>query len=376
MLPDTLRFTTDHERLRTVIRNWIAEHDPGHRHHEYGQLMTALTSWQADLHTAGFIGLSWPPEYGGGGLDLFAEAVLAEELAAASMPQLINRLALYTWGPTILDHGTEEQKRRLLPGMLDASEIWCQGFSEPDAGSDLAAVRTTAVLDGDDLVVNGQKVWTSRAELSTWNAMLVRSDPSAERHSGLSILMVDMRSEGITIRPLPQMLNEPHFSEVFFDDVRVPVDNVLGDLHDGWWVAMAAMGYERGLFVLERRIGLQRRLGELVVELAAGGMAQDHAAAVGRLSSDLDLLGAQVYRTLAEQVGGTLASGSTSVDKLWLAGVYQDLFAAAYDALGASAGFRDDGWTHDLLESRSVSIYSGTSEIQRNVIQRQLLGLR
>ena len=242
-------------------------------------------------------------------MGLAAEAVLCQELAATSMPQLINRLALYTWGPTILSRGTPAQKARFLPGMLDASEIWCQGFSEPDAGSDLAAVRTRAQVSGDVLVVDGQKVWTSRAELSKWNALLVRTDPEGVRHSGLSVLIVDMGSPGVTVRPLLQMLGEPHFSEVFFDSVEVPLENVLGGLGNGWDVSMEAMAYERGLFVLERTTGLRRRLADLVDRLDALGKIEGAVASLGVLESKLDLLDAQVLRTLGHQENGTLGSG-------------------------------------------------------------------
>ena len=376
MLVPTLTFDEADEALRREVREWIQANDPGAAPASYAGRMERLIEWQRALGEAGYVGASWDAEYGGRGLDLTAEAVIAEELAQSSMPQLVNRLAVYTWGPTLLDFGTEQQKRTYLPGMLDASEIWCQGFSEPGAGSDLAAVKTIALRDGDELVVNGQKLWTSRAELSKYNALLVRSDPSAERHSGLSILIVDMHSPGITIRPLPQMLDEPHFSEVFFDDVRVPTANVIGDLNEGWRIAMHAMGYERGLFVLERMIRLRRRLGDLVEELRVVGAAESAAGPIGRLHAHLEVLRAQVYRTLAAQRDDSLEPGSTSIDKLFMSELYQELFATAFDQLGEAPAITDDGWARDLLESRSVTIYSGTSEIQKNIIARQLLGLR
>lgn len=376
-IPPTLTSDESDEELRHTLRSWIRNNDPGPPPREYGAKMAALTEWQAQLHAAGFIGMSWPRQFGGGGRPLSAEAVLAEELARSSRPQLINRLALYTWGPTIFDWGTEDQKARFLPGMLDASELWCQGFSEPEAGSDLASVRTTAIADGNELVLNGQKVWTSRAELSKWNGMLVRTDPGSDRHSGLSVVIVDMESPGITVRPFPQILDEPHFSEVFYDDVRVPVANVLGGIDNGWKVAMAAMAYERGLFVLERQIGLRQRFDELTGRLVADGRAEGELERLGVLFADLDLLRAQVYRTLAGQITGDLPVGSSSVDKLHLAHVYQRLYSTAFDLLGEEAAATGEGdWMHDLLESRSVSIYSGTSEIQRNIIAAQMLGLR
>jgi alkylation response protein AidB-like acyl-CoA dehydrogenase len=256
-----------------------------------------------------------------------------------------------------------------------ADLVWCQGFSEPSAGSDLAAVRTAAFPDGDALVLTGQKVWISRAELSKWSALLVRTDQGAVGHDGLSVLIVYMDSPGITVRPLLQVLHEPRFSEVFFDEVRVPIANVLGDINGGWGVAMAAMRYERGLVVLERQVRLRRRLEDLTDELRAAGRMAEAADRIGRVAAKLDVLQAQAYRTLGAQVAGDLAPGATSVDKLFLAEVYQELFSVAYDLLGPDMVSTQE-WADDLLESRSVSIYSGTSEIQRNIISRQLLGLR
>lgn len=364
-------------RLREELGAWITANDPGPPPSEYGERIEALKRWQAALCEAGFMGLSWPVQYGGRGMSPAAEAVLAEELAGSGAAEIINRLALYTWGPTLMAVGEPEQMRRFLPGMLDASELWCQGFSEPDAGSDLAGVRTKAVVDGEELVITGQKVWTSRAELSAYNALLVRTDGAPGQHRGLTLVIAPMKSEGITIRPLPQMLGEPHFSEVFFDEVRVPVANVLGGLNQGWRVSMKAMGYERGIFVLERSIRLRRRL----EELAGRAVEEDKVdratlAGIGRVHASLEMLTAQAYRTLAQQQAGTLVPGSTSVDKLYLAEVYQDLFSTAVEILGPEVTLSEDGWTHDLLESRSVSIYSGTSEIQKNVIAGRLLGLR
>jgi alkylation response protein AidB-like acyl-CoA dehydrogenase len=376
MTVSTLRFGPAEQALGEQTRAWLAANDPGPPPGDYAEHMQALIRWQGMLYEAGFVGLSWPVEYGGRGLGLAAEAVLTEELGRSSMPELINRLAVYTWGPTLLRFGTAEQRARLLRPMLDGSEIWCQGFSEPDAGSDLAGVRTMARREDDVFVVSGQKVWTSRAELSRWNALLVRTNPAVPPHRGLSLLIVDMTAPGITVRPLRQMLDEPHFSEVFFDDVRVPAANVLGKPDHGWQVAMAAMGFERGLFVLERSTRLLRRFGDLVRTLRESGVQDDDVAArLGVLRAHLDVLQARVYSTLAAQVDGTLRPGATSVDKLLLTVADQELFATAFDLLGDDAAFADHNWSHDLMVSRSVSIYSGTSEIQKNVIAKQLLGL-
>jgi alkylation response protein AidB-like acyl-CoA dehydrogenase len=373
----TLVFGAAEDELRARLRQWLRGNDPGPMPSDYDQQVAALRRWQAALHGAGWIGLSWPAAYGGRGLPITAEAVLAEELAHGGMPELINRVALYTVAPTLLDFGTPAQCAAWLPAMLDASDIWCQGFSEPDAGSDLAGVRTAAVPDGDDLVVTGQKVWTSRSTVASWCAALVRTEAGSQRHRGLSLLAVDMRSAGIEVRPLLQAMHEPHFGEVFFDGVRVPAANVIGRAGEGWRAAMAMLGYERGLFVLERQMRLRRRFEQLADELLARGTVADGVAArLGAVYAMLESLRAQVYRTLAAQAAGTLQAGATSVDKLLLAEVDQHLFALAHDLLDPVAALLDNRWTHDLLGSRAVSIYSGTSQIQRNVIAAQLLGIR
>jgi alkylation response protein AidB-like acyl-CoA dehydrogenase len=373
----TLVFGAREEELRASVRAWLHDNDPGSLPSNYDAQVQALRQWQAALHRAGWIGLSLPSQYGGRGLHIGAEAVLAEELAHAGMPELINRVALYTVAPTLLDFGTPAQCAAWIPGMLDASEIWCQGFSEPDAGSDLASVRTAARRDGEHLVVSGQKVWTSRSTVAAWCAALVRTDAGSERHHGLSLLAVDMAAPGITVRPLLQAMHEPHFAEVFFDDVRVPVANVIGEVGGGWRASMAMLGYERGLFVLERQMRLRRRLEQLADAILARGAASDALLEkVGDVYASLELLRAQVYRTLAAQAAGSLQPGETSVDKLMLADVDQRLFALAVDVLDPADALRDNAWTHDLLGSRAVSIYSGTSQIQRNIIASQLLRLR
>jgi alkylation response protein AidB-like acyl-CoA dehydrogenase len=374
----TLSFGEAEEQLRRDLRAWLRTNAPNALATDYHERLVQLVQWQKQLAGAGYIGLSWPERYGGRGLGLAAEAVLAEELAHTEMPELINRIGIYMVGPTLLDFGSEAQRERFLPGMLDASELWCQGFSEPDAGSDLAAVRTTAVPDGDELVLNGQKIWTSRAGIARWCAALVRTTREERKHRGLAMAIVDMRAPGITVRPLPQILGEPHFSEVFLDDVRVPRSDVIGELGDGWRVAMKMLSYERGLFVLERQIRLRRRLDELAMLVVRNGRANDVSVQerIGHVHIALALLEAQVYRTLAAQLAGTLREGATSVDKLLLSSAYQELFALAADLIGTPASAMMNAWTHDLLESRAVSIYGGTTEVQYGIVARQLLGLR
>lgn len=374
----TLEFGAVEHDLREELRTWLAANRPEELPPDYKQRIEAQVAWQSRLSDAGFVGLSWPVAYGGRGLGLAAEAVFAEELAGSGIPELINRIGVYMIGPTILDLGNDDHRARYLPGMLDASELWCQGFSEPNAGSDLAAVRTTGVRDGDHIVIDGQKVWTSRAGIARWCAALVRTDPDQPRHRGLSMVIVDMRDPAVTVRPLPQILGEPHFSEVFFEQVRVPAENVMGELGDGWSIAMRMLSYERGLFVLERQIRLRRRLDEIARLMVERGRADDSSVRerIGRVHVDLQLLEAQVYRSLADQLAGRLRPGATSVDKLLMSHVYQELFALAADLLDPPDAVTMNEWTHDLLESRSVSIYGGTTEIQHGIVARQLLGLK
>lgn len=374
-LPLTLRPGVAESALRDEIRAWLAINRPAPLPEPHLDRIRALADWQSRLAAAGFIGLSWPEHHGGRGLGIAAEAVFAAELASAEVPELVNRLAIYIVAPTLFDWGTPEQLERFLPGMPAAREIWCQGFSEPDAGSDLAAVSTQARVDGHHLVVRGQKVWTSRADVATWCVALVRSDPQQSRHRGLSLVVIPMSAPGISVRPLLELNHEPHFSEVFFDDVEVPMGSVVGRLHEGWAVAMSMLGYERGLFALERQIRLQNRLARLVDAFLDRPEGELDEATVGKLYAQLAVLEAQVYQTLAAQAASALAPGQTAVDKLLLAEADQELSATCLDLLGDEMALERNDWTAALLTSRSVSIYGGTSEIQRNIIARQLLQL-
>ncbi len=374
---ETLSFRPEDEKLRSEIRAWMRENDPGAPPEDFEARLKALLEWQQRIHAAGYIGLSWPERYGGSGLDLRAEAVFSEELAATGMPELINRIGVYMCGPTIMDFGDEGQCERYLRPMLDASESWCQGFSEPEAGSDLAAIRTRGRVEGDRIIINGQKVWTSRAHIARRCACLVRTEPGSEKHRGLSLVIVDMEHPGVEVVALPQMLGERHFNEVFLDEVEASVEDVIGGLGNGWAAAMQMLSYERGLFVLERQIRLRRALDELADRMIESGRDSERGVRqrLGEISADLELLKAQGYRTLAGQADNSLRPGSTSIDKLHLSRVEQKLFAAAVDLLDRRTALTYNQWTHDLLEGRSVSIYGGSTEIQLNIIAKQLVGV-
>src|ERR671915_1198645 len=234
-------FTAEQEEFRKEVRQWLERNLPDDlRGHGFAATradraqVDRLRAWQRTMYEAGYVGMDWPREFGGRGATLVEQIILFQEMARAESPQFINRGGLSMLGPTLMKHGTPAQQQRFLPRILTAEEVWCQGFSEPNAGSDLANLQTRALRDGDDFVVNGQKVWTSMAHVADWCFLLVRTDPAAARHKGISFLLVDMKTPGITIRPLRQITGEAEFNETFLDNVRVPRDNLVGKLNEGW----------------------------------------------------------------------------------------------------------------------------------------------
>ena len=275
-----LSFSPADEQYRARLRAWLEEEsarlaEAGSVMSTGGDIMAALQfarDWQRTLWEAGYVGLVWPEEYGGQEASLTEQVIVAEELARVRTPPLINTIGLSILGPTLIAHGTEEQKARFLPRILTAEELWCQGFSEPEAGSDLAALRTRAVLDGDDFVVNGQKVWTSMAPIADWCFLLVRTDPDAPKREGISYLLCDMRTPGIDVQPLRNAAGGIHFSEIFFDDVRIPRENLVGELHGGWQIVRTTLANERsglsGVLALEQNL---ERLRSTASRLDRGG---------------------------------------------------------------------------------------------------------
>jgi alkylation response protein AidB-like acyl-CoA dehydrogenase len=261
------RDTAQEAAFRADLRGWLAEHHPEEQAPGagYGD-PEQLRAWSKQLYRAGYVGITWPKEYGGRGLPYPYQAIMLEEFARGGARGHLGTIGLNMAGPTIMAWGSEEQKRRFLPPLLACEEIWCQGFSEPGAGSDLGSVRTSAVAEGGHWVVNGQKVWSSYAHLADWCILVVRTDPAAAKHAGLSFLLVDMHSPGIEVRPLTQLTGDPEFNEIFFTDVHVPVDSMLGRPGDGWRVAMTTLLHERGTLgfllvaVLERQLDLVVRL--------------------------------------------------------------------------------------------------------------------
>jgi alkylation response protein AidB-like acyl-CoA dehydrogenase len=345
--------------------------------------------WQRRLHDAGLAAISWPVQFGGRGATPVQQLIFNAEMAAAHAPEPINRSAVNQLGPTIIQWGSDEQRQRYLPKILSGEEVWCQGFSEPEAGSDLAALKTTAEIHDGELVINGQKVWTSKAQYADWIYILARTDPAAEKHQGISYILVPLRASGIEVRPIRQITGQAEFNEVFFDSVRVPLGNVVGPLHDGWKVAKSTLGYER--VGQSRTHRIERRLAILVrMAQEQGAVARDGGDGDGYVADRIVGFAAQVeaLRQISAQataagVRGLSPGPEASVAKLLTSEVDQAMANFGLDLAGpagtlerGSPGAAKNGnVAQSYLLMRAATFGAGTSEIQRNVIAEKLLGL-
>ena len=387
-------YTPAEEAFRQELRGWLAENLADHRKtyppsddelslHPDKSFDASLV-WHRRMHVGNWIAIHWPREYGGRGAGLVERMIWSEELVAAGAPPGVNTVGLTIAAPAIMHHGTPEQKTRWLPPMLPAEEIWCQGFSEPGAGSDLAALSTRATLDGDHFVVTGQKVWTSNAHRSDYCILLVRTDPAAPKHKGISCLLVDMRSPGITLRPLVQVTGDAEFNEVFFDQVRVPRENLLGRLHGGWDVAVTVLMYERmalgSLVVLHHFIDRVLELARTQAGAAADPRIRQRLADLYIAGRVLRLTG---LRYLTRQLRGEAPGAEGSVLKLGLTDSYRQMAEIAAQIVGPYATLwkgsdwaPDDGrWAFQSLFALRFGIAGGTTEIQKGIIGERILGL-
>jgi alkylation response protein AidB-like acyl-CoA dehydrogenase len=371
-------------RFRAALRAWLVAHKPDRAErvpHDDASLadeFAFLKRWQRTLYDAGYVGLLWPREYGGRAAPPVQQAILNEELARARAPQLLNRVGINNAGPTLIAHGSEAQKQRLLPAILSADEMWCQLFSEPGAGSDLAAVRTRAERDGDVFRVTGQKVWTSYARFSKWAILLARTDPQAPKHKGLTYFILDMESPGITIRPLTQATGSTEFSEVFLEDVLVPATGVVGRPDAGWEIAMTTLAHERGTGFAFKEQVLQRIALDDVVGLArARGRAGDRVVRqeIARRHIDVEVMRLLNCRTLSRLAQGLEPGPESSLVKLFWASLTQHIQELALAIEGPAAARADGRFAQAFLWSRVSSIAGGTSEVQANIIAQRVLGL-
>ncbi len=387
-----LSYSPEEERFRARVRAFLEANLPkGSGGGDYGAMfrddVEVLRDWQRKLYENGFLGMAWPKEYGGQGASAIEMAIFNEECAKVKAPGPLNVLGLSLAGPTIIAHGTPEQKKRYLPKILSCEEIWCQGFSEPGSGSDLGSLRTRGELRGDEFIVNGQKVWTSLAHIADWCMLLVRTDPSLPKHRGLSYLLVDMKTPGITVKPLRQMTGSSEFNEMFFEDVHVPRTNLLGGLNNGWKVAMTTLANERGTMSLaiaarffmtySEMVSMCRNLGRPVLKdpRVRQQLAQFYV--------DLQGLKYTLYRSFSTILRGGTPGPEGSVSKIAWSELNQRMHEFAMQVQGPAnqlAGrqahsVESGRWQYGYLRSRANTIEAGTSEIQRNILAERVLGL-
>ena len=374
-----LRDTPEQAQFRADVRAWIDANLPEDKRGGRGGAQRFedpfIREWSRKLYEAGYAGLTWPKEYGGTGAPYSHQAILYEELAAAQAPPHVGVIGLGMAGPTIIAHGTDEQKARYLQPLLAAEEIWCQGFSEPDAGSDLAAARTRAERRGDVYVVNGQKVWSSFAHIADFCILVTQSDPEAPHYRNLTYLIVDMHAPGVEVRPLRQITGEAEFNEIFFTDVEVPVENRLGEEGDGWAVAMTTLLHERGTLGFALTATLDGMVGRLLEEARSRQPGELAREAIAREWIELQALRYTNYRALGTLERTGIPGPECSGVKLRWSEANQRLTKLARELRGPN-GILDDGWwNHQQLRSRGNTIEAGTSEVLRNIIAERVLGL-
>ena len=390
-----LSYSKQDKAFRKQVRAWMKKNVP-----QKDKALSTLApddprrlkrakAWQRSLHQAGYVARGWPKEYGGqGDSDVMRQTIVNEELILARAPGLIGASGLTMLGPTLLQCGTEQQKQRYLPTVLTAEEIWCQGYSEPGSGSDLASLRTRAELVGDEFIINGQKVWTSGAQFSDWMFCLVRTDPDAPKHRGISYVLIDMKTPGITVRPLVQMTGDAGFNEVFFEDVRVPRDNLVGELHQGWMVANATLFHERNMLGSTTRTQMMmhnllrlarshRRYGKPAAEDPV--IRQKLAELLGRVEA----MKYHSLRQLTDVIKGRRAGLGAMVNKLVGTELNHDICALALEIMNSYAPLKrgadrviDNGvWQYEFMFTLGLIIGGGTSQIQKNIISERGLGM-
>ena len=390
-------YTAEQDAFRAEVRNWVRSALPygwGDTMHEplnEAERAVFKRDWDRKLSEAGWAGIAWPREYGGRGATLVEQAIFLEEMARARAPEGLNIVGRNLAGPTLIRYGTPAQKERYLRPILSGEEVWCQGFSEPNSGSDLASIRCRAELRGDKFVVNGQKVWTSFAQYAQWCFLLCRTDTTVAKHKGISFLLVDMRTPGIVIRPLVQINGDTEFSEVFFDNVEVPAENLVGAINSGWSIAMTTLTFERGPEeALYRQVRFKYDLDRLI-EFARSTQRNGHPISkdplarqkIAAVAMEVDLLRLNILRAFSKVLNGKELGPEASFTKLYWSHMWTRMAELAVELQGPSAplaagdpavlagGAAQFNW----LSSKASTIYSGTSEVQRNIIGERVLGL-
>ncbi len=392
-----LRYTSEQQSFRSEVRAWLADHVPAEPLPSFDtrEGFEAHRRWERELHAGGLAMVPWPVEYGGRGADLLEWLIFEEEYYRAGAPKRVNQNGIFLLGPTIMEYGTPEQKARFLPKMASSEEVWAQGWSEPNAGSDMANIQATARLvkgggesgaEGDHYVINGQKTWASRGAYADWLFGMFRTDPESERHRGLTFVLVPLDLPGVTVRPIDQLDGLPGFAEVFLDDVRVPVENRLGEEGRGWQVAMATAGFERGLMLRSpaRFQETARRLMELYRRARDTGDVEPAVRdVVVDCWSQAEAYTLETYRTVSRLLGGAKIGSEASLNKIFWSELDLRMHETALRILGerghllpeAPAAGDVGSWLDGYLFALSGPIYAGTNEIQRNIIAERILGM-
>ncbi|MCA1724553.1 MAG: acyl-CoA dehydrogenase family protein [Thermomicrobia bacterium] len=390
-----LNYTAEDKAFRQQVRRWLEENIPKER----PETLDERRAWHRKLYEAGYLGMGWPKEYGGQEARPMEQAIVGEELARANAPASLNGLGIGIVAPTLIHHGTEHQKRDHVSKILTADELWCQLYSEPNSGSDLASLQCRADVDGDEFVINGQKIWTSGAVIADWGILLARTDRNAPKHQGISCIMLDMHQPGVEVRPLKQISGSSEFCEVFFTNVRVNADNLIGEMNAGWRIAQTTLSYERGGNVLSRVVRLQEmysRMIEVCQSLKRSGKPAIEDPNVrqklGEIYAEVEVLRYSALRLLSRLEKGQRPGPEASISKLHYSELdkhVQELFLdilgpyglqteglpPAY-ALHADSDFGEAGsWAYSFFWSRAGTIYAGSSEIQKNILGERVLGL-
>jgi alkylation response protein AidB-like acyl-CoA dehydrogenase len=384
-----LTYTRENEAFRHEVREWLESHVPAEPLASFDtpEGFEAHRQWEHTLNEGGWAMVPWPVEYGGRGANLLEWLIFEEEYYRAGAPGRVNQNGIFLLGPTIMEYGTPEQRARFLPPMASSEEVWAQGWSEPNAGSDMANIQATAIADGDDYVINGQKTWASRGAYAHWLFGMFRTDPDSARHNGLTCILVPLDTPGISVRPIEKINGKKAFAEVFFDDARVPMENRLGEEGQGWSVAMATAGFERGLMLRSpaRFQNTARKLADLYRKTVAEGGFVDGTLrdAVARCFMDAEAYALNTYQTVSRLMAGDKIGAEASLNKIFWSELDIRMHEAALSLLGARAELKPgapgagdvDDWLDGFIFALAGPIYAGTNEIQRNIIAERILGL-
>jgi alkylation response protein AidB-like acyl-CoA dehydrogenase len=372
-----LTLSPSEQAFRDELRAWLAHNHPGEAPAGEDAAFDYRRAWQRQLFDAGYAGFSWPTEYGGRGATLVEQALFGEEMARAKAPSPANILGMVMGGPVVITHGDDEQKSRWLRAILTGEEIWCQGFSEPESGSDLASLKTKAVKSNGEWIVTGQKVWTTFAHKAKWCMLVARTDADAPKHQGLTYFIMDMEQEAVQVRPLHQITNEPEFNELFIEEARIPDRNVVGGVGNGWAVAITTLMNERAGLGAASAAGVRMALEELKQLARERGVEDDPLVRqkLAQLTIEVELLRLNSWRGLTMTMKRGVPGPEGSLPKWQWGEINQDLTEVAVEILGEEGNYWESPWTYRLLRSRANSIEGGTTEILKNIIAERVLGL-